>query len=299
MDRSGIVDEVLARTPWMAGRPVRPSPAGHPELFVDVVNLSFGEYLRGPCQVPRTVRSWTPSDHWAGSGAGGGLRRKPGHGEPGRTGRVGSRDPKDEQVGLVSVGALDPDGETAMYCNHGAGSRQRHRARLWSAALPDYTKVTWPDDDFAGAGQGRGPNLQAGIRRWSGTSFAAGWLSATIAAHLLDGAGPPLDDVTPDAASTRARAALKAARSTWRPGRRSVPPVSAMTATRTERLAEALERARAGDTSGLDDIVRELNPLLWHVARSQGVDRAEVADVVQHSWLELVRGSTGSAARRR
>lgn len=58
--------------------------------------------------------------------------------------------------------------------------------------------------------------------------------------------------------------------------------------TRTERLAGALERARAGDTTGLDEIVRELSPLLWHVARAQGVDRADVADVVQHSWLELV-----------
>lgn len=60
------------------------------------------------------------------------------------------------------------------------------------------------------------------------------------------------------------------------------------TSTRTERLAAALERARAGDSGGLDEIVRELTPLLWHVARSQGVDRADVADVVQHSWLELV-----------
>jgi RNA polymerase sigma factor (sigma-70 family) len=58
--------------------------------------------------------------------------------------------------------------------------------------------------------------------------------------------------------------------------------------TRTERLSAALERARAGDSAGLDEIVRELTPLLWHVARSQGVERADVADVVQHSWLELV-----------
>ena len=65
-------------------------------------------------------------------------------------------------------------------------------------------------------------------------------------------------------------------------------PSEPVTSTRTDRLAEALERARAGDTGGLDEIVRELTPLLWHVARSQGVDRADVADVVQHSWLELV-----------
>ena len=71
-------------------------------------------------------------------------------------------------------------------------------------------------------------------------------------------------------------------------GGRDVAAPRLATSTRTERLAEALERARAGDTGGLDEIVRELTPLLWHVARSQGVDRADVADVVQHSWLELV-----------
>ncbi len=58
--------------------------------------------------------------------------------------------------------------------------------------------------------------------------------------------------------------------------------------TRTERLAGSLERARRGDAGGLDEIVRELTPLLWHVARTQGVAHADVADVVQHSWLELV-----------
>ncbi len=67
-----------------------------------------------------------------------------------------------------------------------------------------------------------------------------------------------------------------------------MPPPEPATSTRTERLATALERARAGDSAGLDEIARELTPLLWHVARSQGVDRADVADVVQHSWLELV-----------
>ena len=62
----------------------------------------------------------------------------------------------------------------------------------------------------------------------------------------------------------------------------------ARTATRIARLTEALERARAGDSTGLDDIVVECTPLLWHVARSQGVRPEDVADVVQHTWLELV-----------
>jgi RNA polymerase sigma factor (sigma-70 family) len=67
-----------------------------------------------------------------------------------------------------------------------------------------------------------------------------------------------------------------------------VPPPDSRTATRIARLTEALERARAGDSSGLDDIVVECTPLLWHVARSQGVRPEDVADVVQHTWLELV-----------
>jgi RNA polymerase sigma factor (sigma-70 family) len=60
------------------------------------------------------------------------------------------------------------------------------------------------------------------------------------------------------------------------------------TTTRAERLAEYLERAQAGEAGAIDAIVRELNPLLWHVARSQGVPSSDVSDVVQNTWLELV-----------
>jgi RNA polymerase sigma factor (sigma-70 family) len=48
-------------------------------------------------------------------------------------------------------------------------------------------------------------------------------------------------------------------------------------------------RARDGDTAALGEIVRELNPLLWHVARGEGLTAEESADVVQTSWLELLR----------
>jgi RNA polymerase sigma factor (sigma-70 family) len=39
----------------------------------------------------------------------------------------------------------------------------------------------------------------------------------------------------------------------------------------------------------LEDVVRELNPLLWRVARSQGLGAEEATDVVQTAWLELLR----------
>jgi RNA polymerase sigma factor (sigma-70 family) len=57
---------------------------------------------------------------------------------------------------------------------------------------------------------------------------------------------------------------------------------------RSIRLSAALARARSGETSALEEVVRDLNPLLWHVARSQGLNVTEAADVVQTAWLELV-----------
>jgi RNA polymerase sigma factor (sigma-70 family) len=58
---------------------------------------------------------------------------------------------------------------------------------------------------------------------------------------------------------------------------------------RAARVGGCLERARNGETGALSEIVRELNPLLWQVARAQGLTAEESADVVQTSWLELLR----------
>src|SRR5215217_7466380 len=57
-----------------------------------------------------------------------------------------------------------------------------------------------------------------------------------------------------------------------------------------ERLAALLERARGGrDQAALNAIVAELSPLLWQVARAQGLDRDAAEDVVQTTWLSLLR----------
>jgi RNA polymerase sigma factor (sigma-70 family) len=58
---------------------------------------------------------------------------------------------------------------------------------------------------------------------------------------------------------------------------------------RAARLAACLERARAGERGALDPVVTELNPVLWHVARAQGLTAEEAADVVQTVWLQLLR----------
>ena len=46
---------------------------------------------------------------------------------------------------------------------------------------------------------------------------------------------------------------------------------------------------RAGDPAALEGLVRALTPVLWHLARSYGLDRETAEDVVQTTWLALVR----------
>jgi RNA polymerase sigma factor (sigma-70 family) len=58
---------------------------------------------------------------------------------------------------------------------------------------------------------------------------------------------------------------------------------------RAARLGECLRRAQTGERGALDEVVRELNPVLWQVARAQGLGIEDAADVVQTSWLELLR----------
>jgi RNA polymerase sigma factor (sigma-70 family) len=58
---------------------------------------------------------------------------------------------------------------------------------------------------------------------------------------------------------------------------------------RAGRVGACLVRARNGEAAALSEIVRELNPLLWHVARGEGLTAEESADVVQTTWLELLR----------
>ncbi len=53
--------------------------------------------------------------------------------------------------------------------------------------------------------------------------------------------------------------------------------------------AACLIAARSGDRKALDALVADLNPLVWHVVRSHGLDRARAEDVVQTVWLTLLR----------
>ncbi|WP_235926598.1 RNA polymerase sigma factor [Actinokineospora pegani] len=56
-----------------------------------------------------------------------------------------------------------------------------------------------------------------------------------------------------------------------------------------ERHAACLLAAREGDRTALGVIVAELSPLVWHIARGVGLDRAAAEDVTQQVWLSLLR----------
>jgi RNA polymerase sigma factor (sigma-70 family) len=57
---------------------------------------------------------------------------------------------------------------------------------------------------------------------------------------------------------------------------------------RYEHIGALFRAAQQGDRSALTELVRMLTPMLWQVARAQGLDRMAAADVVQTAWLQLV-----------
>lgn len=56
-----------------------------------------------------------------------------------------------------------------------------------------------------------------------------------------------------------------------------------------DRAAAAFRSWRDGAPSGMDELVRVMTPVLWHVVRAYGLERGDAEDVVQTTWLTLVR----------
>lgn len=59
---------------------------------------------------------------------------------------------------------------------------------------------------------------------------------------------------------------------------------------RWQRAAELFGAWRGGDSRAMDGLVRLMTPVLWHVVRAYGLERSLAEDVVQTTWLRLVRG---------
>ena len=65
--------------------------------------------------------------------------------------------------------------------------------------------------------------------------------------------------------------------------------------TLASRAAAAFRGYRAGDETRLEQLVELLTPILWHTARAQRLDREMAEDVVQATWLALVRSADSIA----
>ena len=55
-----------------------------------------------------------------------------------------------------------------------------------------------------------------------------------------------------------------------------------------DRAANAFRAYRDGQPAGMSTLVEEVTPLLWAVARQQGLHHQAAEDVVQNTWLKLV-----------
>jgi len=58
------------------------------------------------------------------------------------------------------------------------------------------------------------------------------------------------------------------------------------------RATAAFDRWLSGDPTGLDDLVAVMTPVLWHVVRAYRLEVEQAEDVIQTTWLALVRRST-------
>ena len=93
--------------------------------------------------------------------------------------------------------------------------------------------------------------------------------------HASAEAGPPLPDDPGDASSAAHEEAAQTVDSVE-------PP-------RWERATALFVRWQEGDSRAMDELVRLMTPTLWHVVRAYGLDHALAQDVVQTTWLTLVR----------
>jgi RNA polymerase sigma factor (sigma-70 family) len=57
---------------------------------------------------------------------------------------------------------------------------------------------------------------------------------------------------------------------------------------RATRIGELVAAAKDGDEDALGQLITELSPLLWQVARAAGLSSGDAEDVVQTAWLRLV-----------
>jgi DNA-directed RNA polymerase specialized sigma24 family protein len=65
--------------------------------------------------------------------------------------------------------------------------------------------------------------------------------------------------------------------------------VAQLTEIRRHETGELLRRARAGERAALDQLVERLTPLVWNVARAQGLGKEAASGAVQATWVTFLK----------
>ncbi len=60
-------------------------------------------------------------------------------------------------------------------------------------------------------------------------------------------------------------------------------------ATIWDEASDCFGRWRAGDVRALDELIRVMTPVLWHVVRAYGLEPMLAEDVVQSTWMAFIR----------
>lgn len=68
-------------------------------------------------------------------------------------------------------------------------------------------------------------------------------------------------------------------------------PVPTAAATPWGTASRCFRAWKDGDRAALDELVRRVTPVLWQVVRSYGLDQTSAEDVVQTTWMTLIRKS--------
>jgi subtilisin family serine protease len=224
MYSDGVVEEgdLLAAVNRLLFRQELAILDGRPELAIDVVSLSLGYYHELPSDQAYDQLLLAPLDELGARGvsivAAAGNDATPRHMypagfAPNPDGPVTAAKPG--VIPVISVGALNPDGETValfsnagdwVVCHRPGAAVVSAMPTTFNAALQPTAAVTVPGDGLRTAIDP--DNYRGGYATWSGTSFAAPILAGQIAAHILAAGG--LDSLETDAAVARGWDAITA-----------------------------------------------------------------------------------------
>ena len=189
------------------------------------------------------------------------------------------------RVPVVSVGARNPnDGTIAAFSNTGEWVRTYRCGVAVVSTMPVTFEGSLRGGFDVAARQGRPArgtpdpdDYSSGFGIWNGSSFAAPACAGDVA-HLMCDQSFVVDSRPHAEEDDRAR----------RAGRRGQVMRQTGAESLAVRAADAFRAYRDGEPAAMSTLVDEVTPLLWAVARQQGLHHQAAEDVVQNTWLKLV-----------